>query len=97
MKDRQERLKKESLARMEKRADRSDENNQFVIPGRGLVNYDEVGYTWQEFIPLFETIGIDKLVLLERVSSIHLKITCYCSNIKTPDLWLLKQICVHIM
>ena len=53
-------------ARLEERANIVEDT--IVIPGRELNNYNEIGFTWNDLIPLFEKFGMDKLVLIEQES-----------------------------
>lgn len=49
---------------MEERANIVED--KIVIPGRELNNFDEIGYTWDDLIPLFNKFGMDRLVLIEQ-------------------------------
>ena len=50
--------------RMEERANIVED--KIVIPGRELNNFDEIGYTWDDLIPLFKKFGMERLVLIEQ-------------------------------
>ena len=49
---------------MEERANIVED--KIVIPGRELNNFDEIGYTWDDLIPLFKKFGMERLVLIEQ-------------------------------
>ena len=55
------------IAKASRREERANiVQDKIVIPGRDLNNYDEIGYTWDDLIPLFQKFGMDKLVLIEQ-------------------------------
>ena len=55
------------IAKASRREERANiVQDKIVIPGRELNNYDEIGYTWDDLIPLFQKFGMDKLVLIEQ-------------------------------
>ena len=39
---------------------------EVTVPGEGLSNFDEIGWTWQDYFDLFEkNFSIDRLVVIE--------------------------------
>merc|ERR1712062_595998 len=77
--ERQERVKLEGIERKARSAERRAEQEDIIltVPGPKLRDYEEIGWTWEKWFNYFDSLNVDRLLLIESYSRIlnvpHLK------------------------